>query len=90
MFRPHGLDTRALQIVESCNPRMENMEKVWRKHRQHGDYGEHVNDRKHQPDDLTLFAPAYLSALFQTYDWEKSSLSNPLVRVFAEIYANTW
>ena len=37
------------------------MEKVWRKHRQHGDYGEHVNDRKHQPDDLTLFAPAYLS-----------------------------
>ena len=30
------------------------------------------------------------TALFQTYDWEKSSFFNALVRLFAEIHANTW
>ena len=29
------------------------------------------------------------TALFQTYDWEKSSFFNPLIRVFAQVYANT-
>ena len=30
------------------------------------------------------------TALFQTHNWEKSSFFNALVRVFAQIYANTW
>ena len=30
------------------------------------------------------------TALFQTYNWEKSSFFNALVHVFAQIYANTW
>ena len=30
------------------------------------------------------------TALFHTHNWEKSSFFNALVRVFAQIYANTW
>ena len=30
------------------------------------------------------------TALFQTYNWEKSSFFNALVHVFAQIYANTF
>ena len=30
------------------------------------------------------------SVLLQTYNWEKSVFFSALVRVFAEIYANTW
>ena len=40
----------------------------------------------------TLFFSAKrdnFTALFQTYNWEKSIFFNALVRVFAEIYANT-
>ena len=30
------------------------------------------------------------NALFQTHNWEKSSFFNTLIRVIAQIYANTW
>ena len=43
---------RALQLVPSCHPRWESVEKG-RKHREHGAHGK---DGKHLPDDLnTLF-----------------------------------
>ena len=40
-------------------------------------------------NEITLWGKKH-TALFQTYDWEKSIFFNALVHVFAEIYANTW
>ena len=42
-----------------------------------------------QGNEITLRGKK-CTALFQTHNWEKSSFFNGLVRVFAQIYANTW
>ena len=40
-------------------------------------------------NEITLWGKKH-TALFQTYDWEKSIFFNALVCVFGEINANTW
>ena len=42
-----------------------------------------------QGNEITLRGKK-CTALFQTHNWEKSSFFNMLVRLFAQIYANTW
>ena len=42
-----------------------------------------------QRNEITLWGKK-CTALFHTHNWEKSSFFNALVRVFAQIYANTW
>ena len=50
-----------------------------------------ISDKLHffRQIEITLWGEKR-TAFFQTYKWEKSSFFNDLIRVFAEMYANTW
>ena len=65
-----------LQIVESCNPGLEDMEKVWRTWRKFWEHREHGKDEKHQPCELKHSILDLKHSFCQPDGWKHSFLQH--------------